>query len=57
LKKNEDKTTEAAGQDIVKPVIITGICPVTEKTCIATMNTVGLESSSIPAMPKIPGGI
>ena len=57
LKKNEDKTTEAAGQDIIKPGIIPGICPVIEKTCIATMNTVGFESSSTPAMPKIPGGI
>ena len=57
MKKNEDKTTEAAGQDIVKPVIIPGICPVTENTCIATMNTEVLESSSIPAMPRIHGGI
>jgi len=57
LKKNEDKTTEAAGQDIVKSVIIPGICPVTEKICIATMNTGVLESSSITAMPKIHGVI
>ncbi|MDP3395308.1 MAG: hypothetical protein Q8S57_01370 [Methanoregula sp.] len=57
MKKNEDKTTKAAGQDIVKPGIIPDLCPVTKKTCIATMNTGCFESSSIPAMPKIPGGI
>jgi len=55
LKKDEDKTTESSGLDIVKPVIIPGICPVTEKTCIATMNNEVLESFSISAMPKIPG--
>ena len=57
MKKNEDKTTEATGQDIVESVIIPGICPVIEKTCIATKNTEVLESSSIPAMLKIHGGI
>jgi hypothetical protein len=55
LKKNEDKTIKIASLKNHQPEIIPGICPVAEKICIATMNTVDFKKRCIPDKPKIHG--